>query len=175
MQQQLLLAVGAAALAVFNEDWGTLWCLIAALCRRSGPAGYGQYSTRNEREDEDLGKFSVTQRSRMCGCSVADEGTACCALPGCEGFRLLCHHCSSISPTFCLWDKTHDFLREQVVLGVLFNLPTGKCSPKRVCHKKYYSFSSLSFPRLGNLHQQHLASLLDFLKFDFYTDGSVFL
>ena len=102
MQQQLLLAMGAAVLALFNEDWGTLWCLIAALCRGSGPAGYGQYSTRNEREEEDLGKFSVTLRSRMCGCSVADEGTACCALPGCEGFQLLCHHCSSISSTFCL-------------------------------------------------------------------------
>lgn len=52
MQQQLLLAVGAAVLAVFNEEWGTLWCPIAALCRRSKPAGHGQYSTRNERGEK---------------------------------------------------------------------------------------------------------------------------
>lgn len=52
MQQQLLLVVRAAELAVFNEERGTLWCPIAALCRGSGPAGYGQYSTRNEREEK---------------------------------------------------------------------------------------------------------------------------
>lgn len=52
MQQQLLLAVRAAVLAVFSEEWGTLGCPIAALCRGSGPAGYGQYSTRNEREEK---------------------------------------------------------------------------------------------------------------------------
>lgn len=51
-----------------------------------------------------------------------------------------------------LWEQTWLWTVQDMVLGVLFDLPSGKCSPKCVCHKKYYSFSSLSFPRLGSIH-----------------------
>lgn len=99
-------------------------------------------------------------------------------LQGCEDFQLLCCHCFVISPSFCLWDKTRFIVLFCFVfakaggdlfnLGDLFNHHFGNCSPKRVHCEIYYSFSSNSYPSLGNLCQQHLAFLSDF--FDYYTD-----
>lgn len=101
------------------------------------------------------------------------------ALQGCKGFQLLCYHCFTISPTFCLWDKTCFFFFFSKAggylfnLGNLFNLPFGICSPKRVYCEKYYSLSSSSYPSLGNLCQQHLVSLADFFNLDYDTDVSL--
>lgn len=129
-------------LAVVNKEWGTLWCTNhCSLLQEWTCWLWMRWSRIKKWGEEDFFSFSIRLLSHVCGCSEADEGRTCCALPGCKGFQLLCHRCSGISPTFCLWDATHYFLQEQVVLGILFNLTTGKCSPKRVCHKKYYSSS----------------------------------
>lgn len=141
MQQQLLLVVGLQCLLSSTSSGAPCDAPPRSLLQEWTCWLWTIWSRIKKRGREDLGKFSIRPHSHVCGCSEADEGRTCCALPGCEGFQLLCHRCPGISPTFCLGDKTHDFLQEQVVLGIIFNLTTGKCSPKRVYHKKYYSCS----------------------------------